>query len=98
MSVLKVAVHPGRILREEFMEPMNLSAIRLARHIDVPRTRIERLVREETAMTVDTASRLAAALGTSAAFWINLQTAYDLRTATPVKGIKPIPAHAGQSA
>ncbi len=94
MSVLKVAVHPGRILREEFLEPLDLSPIALARHIDVPRTRIERLVREETAMTIDTATRLAAAFGTTAAFWMNLQTAYDLRTAPPVKGIKPIAVHA----
>ncbi|MFZ5618526.1 MAG: HigA family addiction module antitoxin [Pseudomonadota bacterium] len=89
--MLKFAVHPGRILREEFMEPMGLSPIALARHIDVPRTRIERLVREETAMTVDTATRLAAAFKTSAAFWMNLQIAYDLKTAPPVKGIRPIP-------
>ena len=91
---LKFTVHPGRILREEFMEPMGLSPIALARHIDVPRTRIERLVREETAMTVDTATRLAAAFKTSAAFWMNLQIAYDLRTAPPVKGIRPIPVPA----
>jgi addiction module HigA family antidote len=94
MPVLKFAVHPGRILREEFLEPTGLSAIALARHIDVPRTRIERLLREETAITVDTAARLAAAFGTSAAFWMNLQTAYDLRTASPVKGIKPLEAFA----
>ncbi len=90
MSLFKVAVHPGRILREEFMEPAGLSPIALARHIGVPRTRIERLVREETAMTVDTAARLSAAFKTSAEFWMNLQTAFDLRTAAPVKGIRPI--------
>ncbi|HBS32942.1 MAG TPA: addiction module antidote protein, HigA family [Parvularcula sp.] len=98
MSVLKIAVHPGRILREEFMEPFGLSPIAIARHIDVPRTRIERLAREETAITVDTATRLAAAFKTSAAFWMNLQTAYDLLTAPTVKGVKPIPAIAGQGA
>ncbi len=88
--MLKFSIHPGRILREEFMAPMDLSAIALARHIDVPRTRIERLIREETAMTVDTAARLAAAFETSAAFWMNLQTAFDLRMTQPIKGIKPI--------
>ncbi len=92
--MLKFAVHPGRILREEFMTPLGLSSISLARHIDVPRTRIERLVQEETSMTVDTASRLSAALGTSAAFWMNLQTAYDLRMTAPAKGIKRITANA----
>lgn len=94
MSVLKVAVHPGRILGEEFLEPMGFSAIALARHIGVPRTRIERLLREETAMTVDTATRLAAALGTTPDFWMNLQTAFDLRTAPPIKGVKRILAGA----
>ncbi len=94
MSVLKFAVHPGRILREEFIEPMELSAIALARHLGVPRTRIERLIREETTMTVDTATRLAAAFGASAEFWMNLQTAHDLRTALPAKGIKRIAATA----
>ena len=88
MSLLKFSVHPGRILNEEFLEPMGLSAIGLARHIDVPRTRIERLLREETAMTVDTATRLAAAFGTTAAFWMNLQTAYELATTPIAKGIK----------
>ncbi len=94
MSRLKFAVHPGRILREEFMEPLGLSAIALARHIGVPRTRIERLVREETALTVDTAARLAAAFKTSPAFWLNLQTAYDVSAAPRVTGIKPIAAMA----
>lgn len=92
MSRLKISVHPGRILREEFMEPMALSAIRLARHIDVPRTRIERLLREETAMTIDTAERLAAAFGTSVAFWMNLQTRFDIATARPARGIPLIAA------
>jgi len=90
MSKLKFAVHPGRILNEEFLEPMGLSPIALARHLGVPRTRVERLIREETRMTVDTATRLAAAFGASAEFWMNLQTAYDLRTAPPVKGVKRI--------
>lgn len=90
MSALKFAVHPGRILNEEFLEPSGLSAIGLARHIGVPRTRIERIVREETAMTVDTATRLEAAFGASAAFWMNLQTAYDLHNAPRAKGIRPI--------
>lgn len=92
MSVLKFSVHPGRILREEFMEPLELSAIKLARHINVPRTRIERLVREETSMTIDTAERLAAAFDTSVAFWMNLQSNYDVFAAKPTKGISPIVA------
>jgi addiction module HigA family antidote len=78
MVRLNFAVHPGRILNEEFLEALDMSAGRLASHVCVPRTRIERLVKEETSMTVDTAMRLAAAFGTTPNFWMNLQTAYDL--------------------
>jgi len=78
MSLLKFTIHPGRILREEYLKPYNLSAGRLATHIRVPRTRIERLVKEETAMTVDTAKRLAVAFKTTPNFWMNLQVNYDI--------------------
>lgn len=78
MSLLKLAIHPGRILREEYLEPYGLSPGKLAAHIGVPRTRIERLVKEETAMTVDTAKRLAAAFRTTPNFWMNLQINYDV--------------------
>ena len=84
MTVLKIAVHPGRILRDEYLVPADLSAGALARHIGVPRTRIERLIKEETSMTVDTANRLSGALGTTPQFWLNLQTNYDVATAEPV--------------
>ena len=81
MSKLKFAVHPGRILREEYLEPLGLSAGRLAAHVGVPRTRIERLVKEETPVTVDTAARLAAALKTTPQFWMHLQANFDLKAA-----------------
>ena len=74
-------VHPGEVLREEFMEPLGLTAYALAKHCHVPRTRIERLAREETPVTADTALRLARYLGTTAQFWMNLQAAYDLAVA-----------------
>ncbi|WP_449043644.1 HigA family addiction module antitoxin [Paracoccus versutus] len=95
MTMLQVPVHPGEILKEEFLDEMGISAGKLARHIHVPRTRIERLVKEETAMTVDTAQRLAKALGTSVEFWMNLQLNYDLITNTPdpdVADIQPLAA------
>lgn len=69
-------VHPGEVLREEFLLPMNLSAYSLAKACNVPRTRIARLIREETPMTADTALRLAKALNTSPAFWMNMQVRY----------------------
>ncbi len=95
MTSLKVSVHPGEILRHEFLEPMDLTPIRLARHIHVPRTRIERLIKEETSMTIDTAKRLARAFGTSVEFWMNLQMSYDLLKAEAdidVSDIKPLAA------
>jgi addiction module HigA family antidote len=72
-------VHPGEILREEYLSPLNMSAGALARKLRVPRTRIERLVAEQTAMTPDTALRLAAFFRTSPQFWMNMQTSYDLK-------------------
>ena len=74
-------VHPGEVLREDFLVPMGLSAYAVARAIGVPRTRIERLAREETPITADTALRLAKYFGTTAAFWMNMQGQHDLEHA-----------------
>jgi addiction module HigA family antidote len=74
-------VHPGEILREEVLRPLVMSAYALAIQLRVPRTRIERLVREETPITPDTALRLARYLGTTAEFWLRLQARYDLERA-----------------
>ena len=63
-------VHPGEVLREDFLRPMKLTAYAVAKAVGVPRTRIERLVREETPVTADTALRLARYFGTTAAFWM----------------------------
>jgi addiction module HigA family antidote len=74
-------VHPGEILREEFLVPLSLSPYALASACHVPRTRIERLVREETPVTPDTALRLARYFGGSAEFWLGIQARYDLEVA-----------------
>lgn len=74
-------VHPGEILREEFLLPMGLTPYAVAAKLRVPRTRIERLAREETPITADTALRLGKFFGTTAAFWMNIQAQYDLETA-----------------
>ncbi|MEA1673676.1 HigA family addiction module antitoxin [Nitrospirillum sp. BR 11163] len=74
-------VHPGEVLREEFMEPLGLTAGKIAKACGVPRTRIERVASEQTDMTADTALRLAKALGTTAQFWLNLQTTHNLARA-----------------
>lgn len=73
-------MHLGEVLREEFMEPMGLSAITVARAINVPRTRIERVVREVTGVSADTALRLSKLFGTTPEFWLNLQARYDMET------------------
>jgi addiction module HigA family antidote len=90
-------VHPGEVLREDFLVPMNLTPYAVARACGVPRTRIERLVREETAITADTALRLARYLGTTPAFWMGMQAQYDLERAedelsTEIERIEPVKA------
>ena len=87
--------HPGEILREDFLLPMQLTPYAVARACGVPRTRIERLAREETPVTADTALRLGRYLGTTPAFWMNLQGQYDLEVAQDhaapeLKRIKPL--------
>jgi addiction module HigA family antidote len=74
-------VHPGEILREEFLVPLGMSPYALAAQLHVPRTRIERLVREETAVTADTALRLARYFGTTPDFWLGIQAQFDVETA-----------------
>jgi len=88
-------VHPGEILREEFLLPMELTPYAVAQACGVPRTRIERLAREETPVTADTALRLGKYFGTTPSFWMNLQARYDLEmaedaTAADIKRIKPM--------
>ena len=74
-------LHPGEVLREEFLKPLDMSPGKLAKACGLPRTRIERIANEMVGVTADTALRLARALGTSAQFWLNLQNAFDLETA-----------------
>jgi addiction module HigA family antidote len=72
-------VHPGEVLREEFLLPLGMSAHALAMALKVPAPRISEIVRERRAVTPDTALRLARYFGTTPHFWLNLQSAYDLR-------------------
>jgi addiction module HigA family antidote len=74
-------IHPGEILREDFLLPLGLSMNRLALDLRVPVTRVAEIVRERRSITPDTALRLARYFNTSARFWLNLQTAYDLEVA-----------------
>ena len=74
-------IHPGEILLEEFLKPMDISQNRLARAMDVPPRRINEIVHGKRAVTADTAIRLALALGTSEQFWMGLQADFDLEEA-----------------
>jgi addiction module HigA family antidote len=74
-------IHPGEILRADFMEPLGLSMNRVALDLRVPVTRIAEIVHERRGVTPDTALRLARYFNTSPSFWLNLQSAYDLEVA-----------------
>ena len=78
-------IHPGEILREEFMKPRELSQNALARALNVPPRRINEIVLEKRGITADTALRLARFFGTSAELWTGLQADYDLRLARQAK-------------
>jgi addiction module HigA family antidote len=82
MAIKKVfAIHPGEILREEFMKPLGLTAYQLAKDLHISIPRVNDIVRERRAVTADTALRLGKYFGTDAQTWMNLQADYDLRIA-----------------
>lgn len=72
-------VHPGEILTEEFLAPLGISRNRLAIDLGVPASRVDQIVKGKRAITADTAVRLGIYLGNSPEFWLNLQSAYDLK-------------------
>ncbi|WP_199250028.1 HigA family addiction module antitoxin [[Phormidium] sp. ETS-05] len=74
-------IHPGKILRLEFMEPLNITPDRLSKNIGISQTRISEILSEKRSISADTALRLSKYFGNSAQFWMNLQTQYDLRQA-----------------
>ena len=95
MTILKKPSHPGEVLKELYLDPLEMSSIALAKRLNVPRTRVERLVKGETSLTADTAMRLATFFGNTPEFWMNLQRAYDLakaRESVDVSDIVPLEA------
>jgi addiction module HigA family antidote len=93
-------VHPGEVLREEFMKPLGLSSNALALALGVTAARVNEIARERRGITADTALRLARYFNTSHQFWMNLQAAYDVAVAQAEAGktiahIKPLEALAG---
>ena len=81
-------IHPGEVLREEFLLPLGMSAHALALELKVPAPRINDIVRERRAITPDTALRLARYFGTTPQFWVNLQSSFDLKKAEQEVGPK----------
>lgn len=95
MTLMTNPSHPGEVLKELYLVPLDLSAIGLSKRLHVPRTRVERLVKGETALTADTAMRLATFFGTTPEYWMNLQRAWDLaraRDTVDVSDITPLAA------
>ena len=74
-------IHPGEVLQEEFMEPLNISANKLANRIDVPTNRITAIIKGQRGISGDTALRLSKVFGTTPEFWINLQGYYEIERA-----------------
>lgn len=90
-------IHPGEILAEEFLKPMGMSQYRLAKSINVSPRRINEIVQGKRAVSADTALRLARFFGTTARFWLNLQSHHDLEIATDALGdrlIREVTPHA----
>ncbi len=90
MSLLKEPVHPGEVLKQLYLMPLGMSAMELARRLGVPRTRIERLVKGTTAMSPDTAMRLARAFNTTPTYWMNMQTNFDMAVAAATIDVSDI--------
>jgi len=96
-------IHPGEILKEEFLEPMNISAYRLAKDTFIPQTRISEILKGKRRITADTALRLSKYFGTTAKFWLGLQNDFDLEEETlhwseELSGIKGISTTAHEAA
>jgi addiction module HigA family antidote len=87
---LAFSIHPGEILRTEFMEPLGLSSYRLAKELHISAPRVNDLVRDKRGITADTALRLSRYFGNSAQFWIGLQSGHDLWVASRSKSLNKI--------
>lgn len=86
----RIPTHPGEILLEEFLAPLEMSQVAFARHIGVPLQRINEIVRGKRGVTPETAWLFSQALGTTPEFWINLQSAYDLARSRPQRVVERI--------
>jgi addiction module HigA family antidote len=92
-------IHPGKILLEEFLKPMNISAYRLSKDLGIPQTRTSEIIKGKRSITADTAIRLSYYFGNTAKFWLGLQNDFDLEEEKKIKAgdfkrIKRIKEHA----
>lgn len=92
-------IHPGEVLLEEFLKPLEISAYRLAKETFIPQTRISEIIKGKRRITADTALRLAKFFGTTAKFWLGMQDDYDLEEEQKdkekeINSIKPIEGNA----
>jgi antitoxin HigA-1 len=90
----RIPTHPGEVLLEEFLIPMNVSQVTLAKHLGIPIQRVNEIVRGKRGITPETAWLLAQAFGNTPEFWMNLQMIYDLARSQPRHKIAPLTAEA----
>lgn len=86
----RIPTHPGEILAEDFLKPLQLSQVALAHHLGIPVQRINEIVRGKRGVTPDTAWLLSQAFGTTPQFWLNLQTNHDLARSRPSRSIRSL--------
>lgn len=86
----RIPTHPGQILRHEFLEAHGVSQVAFAKHIGVPLQRLNEIVRGKRGVSPETAWLLAAALGTTPEFWLNLQAQHDLARSRPARLVRPL--------
>lgn len=87
----RIPTHPGEILLEEFLKPLGLTQVALAKHLDIPIQRVNEIVRGKRGITPDTAWLLSQAFGTTPQFWLNLQMQHELALNRPKYRVEPLP-------
>ena len=86
----RVSTHPGEILKEEYLEPLGVTQVAFAKHLEIPVQRVNEIIRGKRGVTPQTAWLFSQALGTTPQFWLNLQNAYDLTSNRPQREVEPL--------
>ena len=86
----RVSTHPREILKEEFLEPLGVTQVAFAKHLEIPVQRVNEIIRGKRGVTPETAWLFSQALGTTPQFWLNLQNAYDLTSNRPRRAVEPL--------